>query len=137
MWCEVEREVSRCPHINLASLKVMTSDVMTYLDREVIIHACKKFWSWIEAVMEATGVFIKEMCILYAYKLSLKVSSKSIHPNYYFYCFECVPRVCPNLSCAPCTFMFCESYPFQIIMLKFLILQMYVCILVLSLTLNT
>jgi hypothetical protein len=43
------------------------------------------------------------MCILYAYKLSLKVSSKFIHPNYYFYCFECVHRVCPNLSSAPCT----------------------------------
>ena len=59
MWSEVEREVNKCPHINLASLKVMTSDVMTDLDREVIIHACKRFWSWIEAVMEATGVFIK------------------------------------------------------------------------------
>jgi hypothetical protein len=59
MWCEVEREANRCRHITLASLKVMTSDVMTDLDREVIIHACKKFWSWIEAVMEATGFFTK------------------------------------------------------------------------------
>ncbi len=58
-WCVIEREVNRCPHITLAFLKVMTSDVMTGLDREVIIHACKKFRSWIEAVMEATGVFIK------------------------------------------------------------------------------
>jgi hypothetical protein len=41
MWCEVEREVNRCPHITLDSLKVMTSDVMTDLEREVIIHACK------------------------------------------------------------------------------------------------
>jgi hypothetical protein len=41
MWCEVEIKVKRCPHITLASLKVMTSDVMTELDREVIIHACK------------------------------------------------------------------------------------------------
>jgi hypothetical protein len=40
-------------------LKVMSSDVMTDLDREVIIHACKKFWSWIETVMVDTGVFIK------------------------------------------------------------------------------
>jgi hypothetical protein len=47
------------PSYNLASLKVMTSDVMAILDREVIIHACKKFRSWIEAVVEATGVFIK------------------------------------------------------------------------------
>jgi hypothetical protein len=37
----------------------MTSDVMTELDREVIIHACKKFWSRNEAVLEDTGVFIK------------------------------------------------------------------------------
>ncbi len=59
MWSEFEREVSKCPHITLVSLKVMTSDVMTNLYREVISHACKKFWSWIEAVMEATGVFIK------------------------------------------------------------------------------
>jgi hypothetical protein len=29
-------------YITLASLKVMTSDVMTDLDREVTIHACKK-----------------------------------------------------------------------------------------------
>jgi hypothetical protein len=59
MWSEVEREVNKCPHIILASLKVMTSDVMTNLDREVIIHASKKFWSWIEAFMKATGVFMK------------------------------------------------------------------------------
>ncbi len=59
MWCVVEREVNKCPHITLDSLKIMTSDVMTDLDREVIIHACKKFWSWIEAVMEASGVFLK------------------------------------------------------------------------------
>jgi hypothetical protein len=59
MWCVFEREVNKCPHINLASLKVMTSDVMTDLYREIIIHACKKFSSWIETVMEATGVFIK------------------------------------------------------------------------------
>jgi hypothetical protein len=66
-------------------------------------HSClQEVLDWIEAVMEATGVFIKEMCILYAYQLSLKVSAKSIHPNCYFYCFECVHRVCPNLSSAPC-----------------------------------
>jgi hypothetical protein len=59
MWCEFERKVSKCPHITLTSLKVMTLAVVTDLDREVIIHACKKFQSWIEVVMEATGVFIK------------------------------------------------------------------------------
>jgi hypothetical protein len=43
------------------------------------------------------------MCILYAYKVSLKVSSKCIHPNYFFYWFECFHMICPNLSSAPCT----------------------------------
>ncbi len=43
MWWVVEREVNQCPHITLASLRAMTSDVMPDLDREVIIHACKKF----------------------------------------------------------------------------------------------
>jgi hypothetical protein len=106
MWSIFEREINKCPHITLASLKAMTSDVMTDLDREVIIHAYKKFQSWIEALMEDTGVFIKQMCILYAYKLSLKFSSEYIHPNYFFYCYECFHRVCPNLSSAPCAELF-------------------------------
>jgi hypothetical protein len=59
MWCVFEREVNKCPHITLSSLKVMASDLMTDLDREVIIHVGKKFQHWIEAVMEATEVFIK------------------------------------------------------------------------------
>jgi hypothetical protein len=32
---------------------------MTVFDREVVILAYKKFLSWIEAVMEASGNFIK------------------------------------------------------------------------------
>ena len=59
MWCEVEREVNKWPHNTLASLKAMIPDVMANLNREVVIHVYKKFWSWIEADMEATGVFIK------------------------------------------------------------------------------
>jgi hypothetical protein len=57
MWCVFEREVNKCPHITLTSLKVMTSAVVTDLDREVIIHACKKFQSWIELGLEANGFF--------------------------------------------------------------------------------
>ncbi len=45
------------------------------------------------------------MCMWYKYKLCLKFSVKSNHPNYLFYCFKCVRRVCPNLSFAPCTFL--------------------------------
>jgi hypothetical protein len=59
MWCVFEREVNKCPNITLSSLKVITTHLITDLDREVIIHAGKKFQPWIEAVIEATGVFIK------------------------------------------------------------------------------
>jgi hypothetical protein len=59
MWSEVEREVNKQPHNTLASLKAMISDVMANLDREGVIHVYKKFRSWIEADMEATGVFTK------------------------------------------------------------------------------
>jgi hypothetical protein len=41
MWCEVDREVNKCPLITLASLKVMTSDVITDLYSKVVIHAGK------------------------------------------------------------------------------------------------
>jgi hypothetical protein len=53
------RERSINALISPCTLKVMTSDLMTDLYREVIIHAGKKFQPWIEAVIEATGVFIK------------------------------------------------------------------------------
>jgi hypothetical protein len=44
-------------------------------------------------------------CISIAYKLCLKFSSKCIHPNYFFYWFECFQRVCHNLSSAPCIYL--------------------------------
>jgi hypothetical protein len=31
---------------------------MTNIEREIVIHLCQRFWSQIEAVVEATGVFI-------------------------------------------------------------------------------
>ncbi len=40
--------------------------------------------------------------MLYAYILTLKFSSKCIDPNYFFYWFECLHMICPNLSSAPC-----------------------------------
>jgi hypothetical protein len=59
MWSEVERQINKQPHNTLASIKAMISDVMANFDREVVIHVCKQFRSWIEANVEATGVFIK------------------------------------------------------------------------------
>jgi hypothetical protein len=69
MWCVVEREVTKCPHITLASLKVMTSDLMTdtNLDREVIIHACKKFWLGMRLLWRPLG-FSLNKCVLYMHR---------------------------------------------------------------------
>jgi hypothetical protein len=59
MWSEVERDVNKQPHNILSSLNAMISDLMAKLDRDVVIHVCKRFRSCILADMEATGVFIK------------------------------------------------------------------------------
>jgi len=55
----VAREVSKHPHNSLASLSAQISEVMADMDREVVIQPCKKFWSRIAAVVEASGNFIK------------------------------------------------------------------------------
>jgi hypothetical protein len=59
MWSEVAREVSKHPRNNLASLRAQISEVMAYINREDVIHPCKKFWSRKGAVVEASGNFIK------------------------------------------------------------------------------
>jgi hypothetical protein len=55
MWSIVEREVNEDPHNTLASFRAKISEVMAKMDREVVIQPCKKFWSWIEAIVEASG----------------------------------------------------------------------------------
>ena len=62
MWSKVERQVSEQPYYTLASLRAQIWEVMAVIDRKVVIHACKKFWSWIEAIVEASGGFIEQMC---------------------------------------------------------------------------
>jgi hypothetical protein len=63
MWCEFEREVNRQPYNILASIKAKLSEVMADKDREVVIHSCKKFWTQIEAIVEASRDFIEQMCM--------------------------------------------------------------------------
>jgi hypothetical protein len=60
-WSEVEREVNKQPHNKLASLKAKISEVMTNIDKEVVILPCQRFWPQIEAVVEASGNLIKKM----------------------------------------------------------------------------
>jgi hypothetical protein len=63
MWCEFEREVNKQPHNTQASLKAKISEVMTNIDREIAILTCQRFWPQIEAIVEASGDLIKQMCM--------------------------------------------------------------------------
>jgi hypothetical protein len=58
MWSEVEREVSKHPHNTLTSLRAKISEIMTEIDRGVVILLCQRFWSQIKAIVEASGDFI-------------------------------------------------------------------------------
>ncbi len=59
MWSVFEREVNKQPHNTMASLGAKILEVMAVLDREVVICSYKEFWSRIEAVIGASGNFIK------------------------------------------------------------------------------
>jgi hypothetical protein len=59
MWSVVAREVSKHPQNSLGSLRAQISEVMADMNREVVIHPSKKFWSRIAAVVEASRNFIK------------------------------------------------------------------------------
>jgi hypothetical protein len=56
MWCEFEREVNKQPHKTLASLRAKILEVMANMNREFVIHSCKRFWSRIEAVRMPVGI---------------------------------------------------------------------------------
>jgi hypothetical protein len=45
MWSEFEREVSKQTHNTLVSLRAKILEVMADINREVVIHSYKKFWS--------------------------------------------------------------------------------------------
>jgi hypothetical protein len=47
----------------MASLRANISEVMTNIDREVVILTCQRFWSQIEAIVEASGDLINQMCM--------------------------------------------------------------------------
>ncbi len=49
------------PHNTLASLKAKISELMANIDREIVILPCQRFWSQVEAIVEASGDLIKQM----------------------------------------------------------------------------
>ena len=56
---QVGKEVNKHPHNTLDSLRGKISEVMANMDREVFICSYKKFRSRTEAVVYASGDFIK------------------------------------------------------------------------------
>jgi hypothetical protein len=59
MWSKVEREVNKHPHNTLTSLRAkISSEIMTEMYWEAVILLCQRFWSQIEAIVEASGDFI-------------------------------------------------------------------------------
>ncbi len=59
MCSEFDREVNKQPHNTLAFLRAKILEGMADMDREVVIPSYKKFWSRFEAVVDASGDFIK------------------------------------------------------------------------------
>jgi hypothetical protein len=59
MWSVFEREANKQPHNTLASFRAKILEVMADMDREVFIRSYKKFWSRIDAVVDARGDFTK------------------------------------------------------------------------------
>ncbi len=80
MWSEVGREVNKHPQNTLASLRSKISEVMADMDREVIIPPFKKFLSRIEAVVDASGFFIKQIMYVISLYTFPEILSKMYSP---------------------------------------------------------
>jgi transposase len=59
VWSVVEREVNEHPHTTKESLKAAILRIMTNINKDHLIKACKRFRSRIEAVIAAEGDFIE------------------------------------------------------------------------------
>ena len=59
VWDVVERETNKHLHNTLDSLRATITRVMTHMDKDPLIRACKRFRQRIEAVTAAEGDFIE------------------------------------------------------------------------------
>jgi hypothetical protein len=60
---ETLKPPNKQPHNTQASLKAKISEVMTNNEWEIVILTCQRFWSQIEAILEASGDLTKQMCM--------------------------------------------------------------------------
>jgi len=59
VWSVVERKINKHPHNMLDFLRATITRVMTHMDKDPLIRACKCFRQRIEAVTAAEGDFIE------------------------------------------------------------------------------
>ncbi|CAB3226072.1 unnamed protein product [Arctia plantaginis] len=59
VWGVVERDTSKHPHNTLESLKATITRVMTQMNKDHLLRACRRFRQRIEAVIAAEGDFIE------------------------------------------------------------------------------
>ncbi len=64
----------------MAFLEAKISEVMTNIDREIVILPCQRFWSQIEAVVEASGDLIKQMCYVMSLQMFPEIFIKIYSP---------------------------------------------------------
>jgi len=55
----LKRETNKYPHNTLDSLRAAITRIMTHMDEDHLIRACKRFRQRIEAVIAAKGDFIE------------------------------------------------------------------------------
>lgn len=58
VWSMVEKDVNQHYHTSVDSLKNKIQEVMTNLDKQVLVKACQRFRRRVEAVIDAEGSFI-------------------------------------------------------------------------------
>ena len=59
LWGVVERETNKHPHNTLDSIRAAITKVMTHMDEDYLIRACKRFWQRNESVITVAGDFSK------------------------------------------------------------------------------
>ena len=59
LWGVCEREVNKHPHNTKDSLKTKITEVLANLEKTMVTHACRRFRTRIERVVEAEGDFIE------------------------------------------------------------------------------
>ncbi len=100
MWSVVDREVNKQLYITLASLKAKISEVMATRTGRSSFTPARSSGLGLRLSWRPVWISLNKLYVIY-----MKFSFKCVNPNYLFYCFKCVCRVCPNLSSPACSWL--------------------------------